>query len=399
MRHLANGERGQTLVLFTFMIAILIVFVMLVVDVGMFMEQRRNAQNVVDASALAGAQELPDDYVAAEAVARDYASRNGFDPSNLDITFSCTSGLAVACNPSANRYDTISVRSTVSSPTYFGPILSVVGSGDLCWATNCSTTVSAAGCRGLCGAQGDLVDAVIALDHTGSMQAAELQNARDGALQLMKIFNPAVHQIGLTVTPPIHGNNHCDTVETWVDLDLTWTASGLVDDYATSVGSLNAASKLVQDTQCMDLAGNGDVPGPHTSLAEPLQAAMIELQANGRPGARHGIILETDGAANKYGDPVAAAAIGALGPCDFAMRVANQAKAAGIEIYTIGYGVDENCTRETALSPWNNKPVADLLLAMATDSSHFYNQPKTADLDPVFQAIGIQLSSGSKLVK
>lgn len=38
------------------------------------------------------------------------------------------------------------------------------------------------------------------------------------------------------------------------------------------------------------------------------------------------------------------------------------------------------------------------LTAVATDSAHFYNEPKTEDLEPIFAAIGAQLTSGSKLV-
>jgi Flp pilus assembly protein TadG len=392
-------QEGQTLILFALMLSVLILFIALVVDVGMFMEQRRNAQNVVDASALAGAQELPDDPTEAAIQARDYATRNGFDPADLDITFQCTTTLTTVCNPALNKYDTIVVRASVTSPAYFGPILNITGGSGLCWTTGCSTTVSAAGCRGLCGAQGDLVDAVVALDHTGSMQNSELQNAKDGALQLMKIFNPQVHQIGLTVTPPVHTADNCDTVETWLDSDLTWMPDGLTNSYATSQGSLNMGSQLVQNTQCLDLAGGGDVPGPHTDLAEPFKAAMNELNANGRPGAKLGLIFLTDGAANVYGDPAAGVTAGALGPCDYASRMASQAKAAGIEVYTIGYGVNENCTRETAASPWNNVAVSTLLLSMATDSSHFFNQPASQDLDPVFAAIGVQLAAGSKLVE
>ncbi|MEO8457161.1 MAG: TadE/TadG family type IV pilus assembly protein [Chloroflexota bacterium] len=394
-----RDERGQTLILFSLMISVLLIFVVMVVDVGFFLETRRTTQNVVDAAALAGAQELPASPVNAEAQARDYANRNGFDGTQLNITFGCTSNRAAICNSSLNKFDTIHVVANVTSTPYFGPILSVIGAGGVCWTTGCSTTVEAAGCRGTCGGSGDEVDAVIALDHTGSMKATELQNARDGAVELMKIFDPTIHRIGLSVTPSVHSGNPCDTVETWNDSDEEWLTNPLTADYATSQGVLNASSSLVKEAQCIDLAGNGDVPGPHTDLAEPLRAAFNELQTNGRTSATLGIILETDGAANVYADPVAAAAAGALGPCDYASRVATQAKAAGIQIYTIGYGVNENCTNETAASPWFNKPVSQLLLSMATDSVHFYNQPKTADLDPVFQAIGIQLAAGSKLVK
>jgi Flp pilus assembly protein TadG len=399
MRIKTDGEGGQTLVLFALMLAVLVVFVVMVVDVGMFMEQRRHAQNVVDAAALAGAQELPDSPAAAATLAKQYADLNGYDSSKLQISFRCTSNASVACNPSANKYDTIVVKATADSPAYFGPILSVLGGGGLCWTTGCSTTVQAAGCRGFCGAAGSQEDVVVTIDHTGSMQATELQNAKDGALQLMKILDPAVHRIALAETPPVHTANPCDTVETWVDADRTWLPAGLSSNYATSAGTLNASSLLVKDTQCMDLAGSGDVPGPHTDLAEPMRAATKELQTNGRSTAGHAIVLETDGAANVYADPAAAAAAGALGPCDYAYKMATKAKALGYEIFTIGYGVDENCTHDSTKSPWYNKPATQLLLQMATDASHFYNQPKTADLDPVFQAIGNSLASGSKLVQ
>lgn len=61
--------------------------------------------------------------------------------------------------------------------------------------------------------------------------------------------------------------------------------------------------------------------------------------------------------------------------------------------------MDENCAKERAASPWCNKPATELLRPMATDDAHFYNQPKSQDLDPVFATIGIQLASGSKLVQ
>ncbi len=397
MRMNTEAERGQALVLFALMMAVLVVFVVMVTDVGMLLEKRGHAQNVVDAAALAGAQELPGDPAAAETVARQYASLNNFDPAKLDISFVCTSHIAAACNPAANQYDTIVVKAVADSPAYFGPILGILGGGGLCWVHGCSTSVQAAGCRGVCGGTGDLVDAMVAIDHTGSMKQTELQNAKNGALELMRIFDPSIHRIGLTVTPSVHPSDPCDTIEDWTQ-PSTWMPVGLSTDYALSQGVLNQNSALVKETNCLDLAGSGDVPGPHTDLAEPLRAAMNELNTNGRSTATQGIVLLTDGAANIYGDPAAAAAMGARGPCDYAFKVATQAKAAGMEIYTIGYGVNENCTNESAGSAWQNKPVAQLLLQMATDSDHFYNQPKTQDLTPVFQAIGIQLSSGSKLV-
>jgi hypothetical protein len=40
----------------------------------------------------------------------------------------------------------------------------------------------------------------------------------------------------------------------------------------------------------------------------------------------------------------------------------------------------------------------DLLRAMASDQYHFFNEPKTTDLEPIFQVIGTQLATGSRLV-
>ena len=88
----------------------------------------------------------------------------------------------------------------------------------------------------------------------------------------------------------------------------------------------------------------------------------------------------------------------AMGPCDYAAQQADAAKALDIDVFTIAYGVDENCTHEGAGSPWTNVPAVTLLQYMATDEWHFFNEPLTSDLAPIFQVIGAQLATGSRLV-
>jgi hypothetical protein len=88
----------------------------------------------------------------------------------------------------------------------------------------------------------------------------------------------------------------------------------------------------------------------------------------------------------------------ALGPCDYAAQQADAAKALDIEVFTLGFGVDENCTHEDPGSPWDNVPAVDLLRYMATDDLHFFNEPRSSDLEPIFQVIGAQLATGSRLV-
>jgi hypothetical protein len=95
---------------------------------------------------------------------------------------------------------------------------------------------------------------------------------------------------------------------------------------------------------------------------------------------------------------------GSEGPCDYAVIQANTAKAAGIEVYTIGYGLDnpapEYCNSDDVTSPYYNWDIRDVLTTMATDANHFFDEPVGADLDSVFRAIGGTLTAGgSRLVE
>ena len=391
------GERGQVLVLFAFMIVIFLLFVMMVVDVGFVALEKRNTQNALDAAALAGAQELPADPVLAEQLALQYAQENGLDPSDLTVTFSCTSTLVRVCNEAEGKYDTITLEATSQAPVFFGRVLNLVGDAG-CWDEGCNVSALAAACSGACGASAKDVDVVAVIDHTGSMTVDDLQNAKDGAVHLYELFDRQVHAVSLAVTPPVSTSDYCDTVQRWTD-PLTWQPVGLNQDYQDSGGALNPFSALVSTTNCLDRAsGSGDVPGPHTNLGEPMKAATNELVNNGRPNAAKGIVFLSDGAANIV-DATSAAAVGATGPCDYAMKMASAAKAQGIEVYTIAYGADDDCDRDTPGTTWYGKPATELLAAMATDAAHYYEEPKTSDLDPIFEEIGILLGGSTRLIR
>lgn len=79
------GEEGQVTVLFALAIVVLTGFSALTVDGGRLYLQHVRIQNAVDAAALAGARELPEDPATAEAVALDYLDRNGIDGSQASI--------------------------------------------------------------------------------------------------------------------------------------------------------------------------------------------------------------------------------------------------------------------------------------------------------------------------
>ena len=52
--------------------------------------------------------------------------------------------------------------------------------------------------------------------------------------------------------------------------------------------------------------------------------------------------------------------------------------------------------RRGHLSP---RELVELLSAMATDADHYYYEPRSSDLDPVFEAIGLQLGGQPRLIK
>jgi hypothetical protein len=566
-------EGGQALVLFALVAVVLFGFTALAIDVGFFLRHRAVVQQAVDASALAAAQELPGDKAQAEQMAREYAEKNGIDPDTLEIVFSCTSQFQLACDAGADKWDTIRVKGHMDVPFFFAPVLKLAGADDECFLGTCPAISSAAACRGLCGSSPfQAVDVVTIIDHTASMSSTDLANAKDGALSLYQYFNSNIQYVGLGVTPPVDPTNHCDSIDAWGDPGV-WLPVPLSSDYKNSSGGLNYSSALVNTTSCLDRPSSGELPGVHTKIGDVIKAATAELQTNGRPGEKWGIIFLSDGAANIYhaptvpgstgwlsptanaavtssagdnngfeGSPTAAYADGgssasdlnsgtststsctstakdrhryqtfgvslpsgssvtgievrldarvdaasgtrrmcvelswdggsswttakttanlgtseqsyflggssdnwgrswtssnlsntnfrvritdvadstsrdfyldwvatrvhyttplpaeALGPCDYAKKQADAAKAAGIEVFVIAWGADDRCDYDSTSSPWYRAQAVTLLQAMATDELHFFNEPKTTDLEPIFQVVGTQLATGSRLV-
>jgi len=113
-------QKGQAAVIVTILIAVLLGAVALVIDVGSLYQKRGFFQNVADASALAGVQELPENTDAAVLAAVDYAVRN-----NVDIIYNCrdytSEEIDITSTLSAN--DTITVAlSNREVPLYFAKI-------------------------------------------------------------------------------------------------------------------------------------------------------------------------------------------------------------------------------------------------------------------------------------
>ncbi len=78
-----GAESGQSLLLTVLVMAVLIGFTAMAIDVGLLLENRRKLQNSADAMALAGVQELPVNPLGAKQKARQWAANNGIKPAQI----------------------------------------------------------------------------------------------------------------------------------------------------------------------------------------------------------------------------------------------------------------------------------------------------------------------------
>src|SRR5438128_11601295 len=84
----ACRERGQVLILFVIGTSVIFVIGAIVVDIGIWVSERRNAQAAADLAALAAATQLrdpSDPNAAAIAKGLDFAKRNGYDTADSRI--------------------------------------------------------------------------------------------------------------------------------------------------------------------------------------------------------------------------------------------------------------------------------------------------------------------------
>ena len=150
-QRLHSEERGQTILTFAFLFVVLMGFTAKVVDAGVVYWNRRLLQNAVDAAALAGAGQLPNDPDAAIKGAVAYARDNGVsidelicDPNySYPIAFSCangsdvTYGVQVTQTYSPNDTLLVSARRHVD----FG-LRYIIGAGDTDVVATASAIVS-----------------------------------------------------------------------------------------------------------------------------------------------------------------------------------------------------------------------------------------------------------------
>jgi hypothetical protein len=106
---------GQATVLTVLFLTVIVAMLAAVLDVGAWFRADRKLQGTVDAAALAGAQELPDNTGLAIANAISYANKNGGGVAGANVTISTT----------YIPNDTIKVTGTKSAPGVFSGVFGV----------------------------------------------------------------------------------------------------------------------------------------------------------------------------------------------------------------------------------------------------------------------------------
>ena len=443
-------ETGAVVVLFALVLTVLFGAVAFAIDLSRLFHERQVLQNAVDFGALAGAQELPAQGATAggiaEAEARKVTLDNApwLDPATINVTFKCVVGdrdgdgqadladVPFICGPSSGTWstdwkvkggraqhlcnpyagdkcNTVVVRTSNIVDYIFAPVIGIKRGN--------TGSVSAASCRGACGAEPNPLDVVMVIDRTGSMTASDLANAKNAALSVLDFYDSSEHHVGVVALPYGRPGDPCNVNDPQLYPQAAasfWQVSPLSSDYDNANGTLNTSSSIVQRINCLRLAGNPVIRvngvvrtgAGHTNLGDPLDAAREMLSTQGRSDVEDIIIFMTDGEANQPDT---------LLPCNYLNSKANIAKAAGQTIYTIGYGVaGARCNRDN-IGPFNGRYATTNLALAATastddvpggcgplenrDGDNYFCESGSGDLEPVFRQVAAATLGHSRLVE
>jgi Flp pilus assembly protein TadG len=442
---IARDESGQVLILAALAMAMLLVMVALVVDIGKAYLVQRQLQASVDAAALAGAQHLP---VTTEVtqVAQEYGPSQGSKNEvtvggnvTTSVTLRCVAS-APGCSPATNEYNAVNVKATSDVSLLFARILGIDELKVRAQATACSPCTAKP------------LDIMLVIDRTGSMcqingqndpNCTDLNFAKEGARTFLRLMDPTIDKVGLALFPPVLNRSEVGTCPYtpwqgtgnpagsrpngryfgydawWPEWDLTgsqgqdpsvYAVAALEFDYLVKSGNswiLSPQSAVVQRLGCAGGAGS-------THYASGIEEAQHELGESGRGDVQDVIIFLSDGAANTSPKniPMSHWRNSFFNqPCGAGIQAATNAKQAGILVYSIGYdlkgdGTDyEKCRRPNPTTGHqdNSQPVEGInaqqaMEAIATDPDgagpikpFFYNKPQEGELKTIFRQIAADL--------
>jgi Mg-chelatase subunit ChlD len=302
------GRRGNALMIALLVWGVLVACVVaLALDSGKLIYAKSELRNVVDAAAIAAAQELAEGgnpRSAAEESAKHNATKSNLvDPKKLLVQSGNWNFVTRVFTPNGNPTNAVSVDTT---QTYGGYAMgkSVDGrSGD---ASNLRAGSIAAFQRR---------DVMLVLDISGSMNKQDKISAMKRSV---KTFNRLVEKIS-------NGRDRVGVV-TYSDL------AALQNPFTSLLAQLDT----IVDAIYADGA---------TNIGDGLKLALDELEANGRPSAERQILLLTDGLANR---PMGVDAV------QYVREQADRAKSLGIPIFTISFGDDADRTLMNEVAATSN---------------------------------------------
>jgi hypothetical protein len=194
---------------------------------------------------------------------------------------------------------------------------------------------------------------------------------------------------------------------TYSQVNAAYVLVPLSNDYATSVGNLNASSPLMSTINCVQ-AGGG------TAYAEAIDAAYAELQKDGRPGTQKVIVFLSDGAANDAPTFMASTSPYRTNPCGQGVTSAGIAKAAKVLVYSIAYTANgDECDAAIGAkigattvqwygsSNWGTAETPALAAETALQeiaspgANYFYDLPNPTSLTGIFQQIAADIAGGT----
>jgi len=112
-----NEEKGIVAIIVAIAMVIIVGMAAYSVDVGGLYEAKATFQSAVDSAALAAAQDLPDTSDATD-TANQYIQLNGFDPSDIEITFSDSETIIYIDGTTAHEYNLAGVLGFNSAEVY-----------------------------------------------------------------------------------------------------------------------------------------------------------------------------------------------------------------------------------------------------------------------------------------
>ena len=225
----------------------------------------------------------------------------------------------------------------------------------------------------------------------------------------------AAQLVALHAVPGQADTYDVNDVNQWIPIGFT----GMDNDapaVAHHVPYVDANNNPIASTDIVQAIGCFDVSQVGTNLATPLQQALAYMQAHGRPNVKQGIILETDGTPEHNNGQTGVGPLSNF-TCDTVTAAANAVKAAGIELYVIGYGVTaaDNGGSVPVCPDHTGRSVITQLASMATnsatvrttscdanentDNDHFFCTPAGGDLKNVLRAAAAALAGGTRLVQ